>query len=89
METASARSFEMELPSTTQENWYFHFRCTFELSPRPQHIVVHYQEHTIGSGSFSIRDCSVPWLQHYKAFVECAKLAMQKAFLWNTIDAEA
>jgi hypothetical protein len=74
----------MEVPARDGWNWSFEFACTFKRID-PLHFVVDWHDTTMGSGSFSIKDCSTVWLQNFKAYSLLHSMVLPLCFEWNVL----
>lgn len=75
--------FKFEIPSTEpDEKWLFEYRVTI-TERQPLGVVVEWSEPTIGSGLFHLEDCSMEWLQNFKAHQKLHDHSLNVAFCWN------
>jgi hypothetical protein len=76
------KQFDIGIPTLDGWQWSFEFECTFKRLDAQQ-VVVEWHDTTMGSGSFTIRDCSPIWLQDFKAYSILHTMALNKAYEWN------
>ena len=79
------RVWNYTMPSTTTLPWTFSFFLVFRQKTS-QVVEIGYHEISIGSGTFTVKDCGITWFSLLKADGYCYRLAYNHAMDWNELD---